>query len=63
MKERGIAFLAWLWLFLKSIWLLLIIGAAAGVLGNMAYSYFTTGMVPFTDPRTLTLTSLSPRHF
>ena len=37
MKERGTAFLAWLWLFLKSIWILLIIGVAADVLRNMAY--------------------------
>src|SRR5712692_1193736 len=62
MKERGIAFLSWLWRMLASIWGLLIVGAVAGILGNIIYTYLTTGNITFTDPRTLTLTSWLSAH-
>ena len=52
MKERGIAFLSWLWRLMASIWGLLIVGAVAGILGNIVYTYLTTGYITFTDPRT-----------
>ena len=54
MKERGVAFLSWLWALMASIWSLLIVGALAGILGNIVYTYATTGNITFTDPRTLT---------
>lgn len=62
MKERGIAFLSWLWHLIASIWGLLIVGAVAGILGNTIYTYLTTGKMTFTDPRTLTLASWFSAH-
>ena len=62
MKERGVAFLSWLWRLMASIWGLLIVGAVAGILGNIIYTYATTGNITFTDPRTLTLTSWLSAH-
>jgi len=61
-KERGVAFLSWLWGFVASIWSLLIVGAVAGILSNIIYTYATTGNITFTDPRTLTLTSWLAAH-
>jgi tetratricopeptide (TPR) repeat protein len=46
-KERGIAFLALLWRFIKGIWSLLILGAIAGILGNAGYTYLREGKVDF----------------
>ncbi len=47
MKERGIAFLAGLWRFLAAIWTLVIVSALAGALGNIIYTFATTGTVTF----------------
>ncbi len=62
MKERGIAFLARLWRLLVAIWIFLIIGVAVGVVGNIIFTYVTTGTINFTDPRTLSITSWLTAH-
>ena len=62
MKERGIAFLTGLWRLLAAIWIFLIIGGAVGVVGNIIFTYVTTGTINFTDPRTLSITSLLTAH-
>ena len=49
MKERGIAFLTGLWRLLAAIWIFLIIGGAVGVVGNIIFTYVTTGTINFTD--------------
>ena len=54
MKERGIAFLAGLWRFLAAIWTLVIVSALAGALGNIIYTFATTGTVTFTNLHSLT---------
>jgi tetratricopeptide (TPR) repeat protein len=53
-KERGIAFLAGLWRFLAAIWTLVIVSALAGALGNIIYTFATTGTVTFTNLHSLT---------
>jgi tetratricopeptide (TPR) repeat protein len=53
-KERGIAFLAGLWRFLAAIWTLVIVSALAGALGNIIYTFATTGAVTFTNLHSLT---------
>ncbi len=54
--------LAGLWRLICWFWSILIAGAIAGILGNTAYSYFTTGMLNFKDPRTLTVVSWLNTH-
>ena len=64
-KRAGMSILflvAGLWRFIFWIWNILIAGAIAGTLGNAAYSYFTTGMLNFKDPRTLTVASWLSAH-
>jgi tetratricopeptide (TPR) repeat protein len=53
-KKRGIAFLAGLWRFLAAIWTLVIVSALAGALGNIIYTFATTGAVTFTNLHSLT---------
>jgi tetratricopeptide (TPR) repeat protein len=47
-KEHGIAFLAGLWRFMAAIWTLVIVSALAGTLGNLIYTFATTGTITFT---------------
>ena len=54
MKERGIAFLAGLWRFLAAIWTLVIVSALAGALGNIIYTFATTGTITFANLHNLT---------
>ena len=63
MKSRIIAILALLWRFITWIWSILILGVVAGVLGNIVYTYFTTGRITFADPRTLTILYVVRSHF
>jgi NB-ARC domain-containing protein len=53
-KKRGFAFLAGLWRFLAAIWTLVIVSALAGALGNIIYTFATTGAVTFTNLHSLT---------
>jgi hypothetical protein len=53
-KERGIAFLAGLWRLLAAIWTLVIVSALAGALGNIIYTFATTGTITFTNLHNLT---------
>jgi len=53
-KERGIAFLAGLWRFLAALWTLVIVSALAGALGNIIYTFATTGTITFANLRNLT---------
>jgi hypothetical protein len=53
-KERGIAFLAGLWRLLAGFWTLVIVSALAGALGNIIYTFATTGTVTFANLHNLT---------
>ena len=61
-KGRLIPFLALLWRLIAWVWGILILGTAVSVLGNAASTYFTTGKIDFTDPRTLTVMSWLYAH-
>ena len=54
-KARIIAGLAVIWRFIFWAWSILILGVISGVLGNIAFTYLTTGKVAFKDLRTLTV--------
>jgi len=59
----GIFFLlAELWRLICWIWSILIAGTIAGILGNALFTYITTGMLNFKDPRTLTVLSWFNTH-
>jgi hypothetical protein len=50
-KVRIIAIFAFLWRFISRMWSILILGIIIGVLGNIAFTYLTTGKMNFTEPR------------
>jgi tetratricopeptide (TPR) repeat protein len=47
-KERGIAFLAWLWRFMKAIWILVIIAVIVSASGSIIPTLLQTGTSTFT---------------
>jgi tetratricopeptide (TPR) repeat protein len=62
MKAGMISILAVLWQIIFWVWSILIAGTIAGILGNTAFTYFTTGSMNFKDPRTLAVATWLNRH-
>jgi len=62
MKAEMISLLAALWRLIFWVWSILIAGAIAGILGNSAFTYFTTGNLNFKDPRTLAVATWLNTH-
>src|SRR5579859_1978280 len=62
MQARMLSILAFLWRLIFWVWSILIAGAIAGILGNIVFTYFTTGSLNFKDPRTLALTTWLNTH-